>query len=154
MKVLGVLRGLVIDILGWNRVLVAAVAAPVTAQLMKFLIYLWSRRRAKFERLVGAGGMPSSHAALVTALVTGVGYRAGSQSTLFAVATVYALIVMYDAMSLRRTVGRQSRYLNQVIRSDTLSDVDSDEFPEFVGHTPLEVVVGAVWGWIVATLLY
>lgn len=137
-----------------NRILILSITAAVTAQIIKFGLYVWNQKRPRMERLIGAGGMPSAHSAMVSSLVSATGYQYGWRSPLFAIATVFSLIVLYDATGLRRTVGLQSRYLNQVSRKGGLDRVESQEFPEFVGHTPLEVLVGAVWGIFLTTLFY
>lgn len=136
-----------------HSIVVSALVSAATAQVWKFGLYAVIRRQARLERLVGAGGMPSAHAAMVVALMTGVEVADGWRSTAFALAAVLALIVMYDAMSLRRTVGRQSRYLNQVRRGNPPALADAAEFPEFVGHTLWEVLVGGAWGGMVALML-
>ncbi len=136
-----------------NRVLVSAVTAAVTAQLLKFLIYVLSRHEPRYDRLVGAGGMPSSHSAMVVALVSSIGYQYGWRSGEFAISAVFGLIVLYDAIHVRRVVGLQSRYLNLVSRSEYVADIDRD-FPEFVGHTPWEVAAGTIWGLIISKFFY
>lgn len=147
-------RALAEVIMHSNRVLIVAITAAGSAQLLKFMLYAWRRRRTRLERLYGVGGMPSSHSAMVTALVASVGYQYGWRTPLFAISAVFGLIVLYDAVSLRQTVGRQSRYLNQVSRTDGLSGLTETDFPEFVGHTPLEVLVGAAWGVALTVIFY
>ncbi len=140
-------------LLDTNRVLVSAVTAAVTAQMLKFVIYLVLRHEPRYERLVGAGGMPSSHSAMVTALASSIGYQYGWKSGQFAITAVLAMIVLYDAIHVRRVVGLQSRYLNLVSRSEYLADIERD-FPEFVGHTPWEVIAGMIWGLITSRVFY
>ena len=140
-------------LLDTNRVLVSAVVAAATAQILKFVIYFLSRREPRFERLVGAGGMPSSHSAMVMALASSIGYQYGWKSGQFAVTAIFGMIVLYDAIHVRRVVGLQSRYLNLVSRSEYLADTDRD-FPEFVGHTPWEVIAGMIWGLITSRFFY
>lgn len=137
-----------------NRILILSLTAAASAQLLKFVLYAWYRKRARLERLFGAGGMPSAHSAMVTALASSVGYQYGWRSPLFAMAAVFGLIVLYDATGIRRTVGLQSRYLNQVSRTDGLQGLNEQDFPEFVGHTPLEVLFGAAWGIVLTTIFY
>ncbi len=129
-----------------NRVLLVALIAVGSAQLMKFVLYAWYKKRTRFERLFGSGGMPSSHSAMVSALATGVGFQTGWRSPVFAVSCVMGIIVLYDAIGVRRTVGLQSKYLNQMS--------ETEDFPEFVGHTPFEVLMGALWGVFLGVLLY
>lgn len=133
-----------------NPVLLTALTAALSAQVLKFLLYAWYRRRARLERLLGAGGMPSSHSAMVAALVTGIGRRYGPHSSAFAVATVFGLIVLYDAIGVRRAVGLQARYLNRLQRALSVHPVrmgeEPQDFPEYIGHTPVEVLIGTLWG--------
>lgn len=136
-----------------NRILIGALTAAFTAQLLKFLIYAASRRRPRYERLFGAGGMPSSHSAMVAALVFSIAFRYGWKSPGFAISCVFGLIVLYDAMSVRRTVGLQSRYLNRLSRSDDYPD-ETQSLPEFVGHTPAEVIAGTLWGLMISRIFY
>jgi uncharacterized protein len=145
------LRGL----LAWNAPLVLALLAMVTVQLTKFVTALIVQRRIDFQRLIGTGGMPSSHAASVTALATAVGISAGWGSPLFAVATFFSLVVMYDATGIRRAASKQARVLNRMI--DDLKAhhvVEGDRLIELLGHTPLEVLIGAVYGVVLALLLH
>ncbi|MBX5466547.1 MAG: divergent PAP2 family protein [Firmicutes bacterium] len=123
-----------------NPVLTAAVGAALSAQVLKFLLFYWRRRRARWERLVGPGGMPSAHAAMVSALAAGTARRYGPQSAAFAVAAVVALIVLYDAVGVRRAVGIHAQALNRLARDG------ERRLSESVGHTPYEVLVGTLWG--------
>ncbi|MCY0885272.1 MAG: divergent PAP2 family protein, partial [Firmicutes bacterium] len=91
---------------------------------------------------------------MVAALATAVGYDYGWTSALFAVSCVFGLVVLYDAIGVRRTVGLQSRYLNRVSRTRKEFDVLDREFPEYVGHTPREVVAGALWGILISWWLH
>jgi uncharacterized protein len=117
-------------------------------QLFKFLASSLFERRLNFRRLVETGGMPSSHSASVAALSTAVGLRAGFDSVLFAVSVYFSLIVMYDAAGLRRAAGRHATMLNRLIDSHYQHDKRLVEMRllELLGHTPFEVLVGAVVG--------
>lgn len=128
-----------------NPVLSVAVGSAVSAQILKFLLYIGLKRRARFERLVGAGGMPSSHAAMITAVVSAVGHDYGWNTPLFAMSAVFGLIVLYDAVGVRQTVGLHSRYLNRWTRQQP-ETMTERPFLENVGHTPIEVVAGMAWG--------
>jgi hypothetical protein len=125
-----------------------AVTIGFLVQLFKFLYSSVARRRFNFRRLVETGGMPSSHSAGVAALATAVGLRQGFDSVLFAVTVYFSLIVMYDAAGLRRAAGRQARLLNRLIDSHYRHDKHLVEMKllELLGHTPFEVLVGAVVG--------
>lgn len=142
-------------VIGWNPPLVLAVVAMISVQIIKFLSTLIMKRRVDFERLTGTGGMPSSHAASVSALATGVGLEAGFDSALFAVAAFFSIVVMYDAAGIRRAAGRQARVLNRMI--DDLKAhqvVEGEILRELLGHTPIEVFVGTAYGIAIALLLY
>ena len=140
------------ELLG-NEVLWAAVVANVTAQGLKLVLYYLLERRWSWERLLESGGMPSSHSAMVTALATGVGLTAGLDSVVFAMALVFAMIVMYDATGIRRAAGQQAQLLNDLV--EELRTVLHEGFKptplkELLGHTYLEVLMGAILGVVVA----
>lgn len=108
-------------------------------------------RDLNFRRFVGAGGMPSSHAALVVALATGVGREMGWESTEFAIALILALIVMYDAAGVRRAVGNQAEVLNKLLDEVVhKGEFREERLKELLGHTPKEVLAGALVGIVVA----
>ncbi|NMG22606.1 divergent PAP2 family protein [Brasilonema bromeliae] len=131
-----------------NRVLWVAVGACLMAQALKLVIELLKNRKLNINVLVTTGGMPSAHSALVTALATGVGQTLGWASPEFAVAMVFAIIVMYDAAGVRQAAGKQARILNQMI--DELfhehPEFDGDRLKELLGHTPVQVIVGSALG--------
>ena len=139
--------------LNWNYVLVTAISASLTAQLIKVLLNLFIFHRFIAERMWGAGGMPSSHSATVCAMVVATGRYCGVNSAVFAVAAVLSIIVMYDAMGVRYETGEQAKLLNRMFTE--WMDQESDALPflkngkklkEMVGHTPFEVLTGAVLG--------
>jgi acid phosphatase family membrane protein YuiD len=130
-----------------NRVLVAAFLAWALAQISKIFYELICQRRLILSRLVSSGGMPSSHSALVTGLATAAGRVEGINSTIFAVAVVLASIVMYDAAGVRRAVSIQARILNQMIEEAFQgSPMAEKRLRELIGHTPVQVFVGALLG--------
>ena len=136
-----------------NKVLLSAVTGWLVAQILKTIIHLLFTKKFVAERLVGSGGMPSSHSATICALATATCYFYGAQSFEFAIAVIMAIIVMYDAMGVRRETGIQARVLNEMMQlfADMGSDMPPQEkLKEFVGHTPLQVVMGALLGIIVA----
>ncbi len=146
-EALAALRGAVGGIVGLNPPLILALLAMVTAQLFKFLTAMVRRHRADFTRLVGTGGMPSAHSASVTALSVAVGIGHGWSSALFGVTAYFSLVIMYDATGIRRAAGRQARILNRML--DELKDyhkLEGERLIELLGHTPLEVLVGAAYG--------
>lgn len=125
--------------------------AWLIAQVLKAAI-TWVREGFfSLERLTGAGGMPSSHSAFVIALAVGVGMRAGWESPLAAATVVFSLIVMYDAAGVRRAAGKQARVLNKIITELAAGKHFKEErLKELLGHTPVEVISGAVLGLVVA----
>lgn len=141
-----------------NRIFLTAAAGWMVAQFLKTGIHFILTREFRTERLVGSGGMPSSHSATVCALTVAACYEYGAASFEFAVALILAIIVMYDAMGVRRETGIQAKLLNDIIR--TFGDMGRseisahDKLKEFVGHTPLQVLIGAFLGILVAVLVY
>jgi acid phosphatase family membrane protein YuiD len=136
-----------------NRVLLVALIACLVAQLSKLLVELTKNRKFNLRVLVTTGGMPSSHSALVAALATGVGQTMGWASPEFAIATVFAVIVMYDAAGVRQAAGKQARILNQII--DELfegKDFNEERLKELLGHTPFQVIVGLILGVFISYL--
>ena len=131
-----------------NRVLLVALVACVIAQLLKLIVEVIQNRKLSVQVLVTTGGMPSSHSALVTALATGVGQTVGWSSSEFAVATVFAIIVMYDAAGVRQAAGKQARILNQMIDElfNEHPEFNQDRLKELLGHTPFEVIAGSALG--------
>ena len=137
-----------------NKVLMAALLSMLFAQLSKVLWTLFTRGEIDFRRLVDAGGMPSSHTALVVSLAVGIGKQSGTETVEFAIATVFALIVMYDAAGVRRAVGNQAEVLNKLITEIYLNhEIKHEMLKEFLGHTPKEVFAGALLGTVLALLI-
>jgi hypothetical protein len=134
-----------------NIVLKATFAAWFSAQFLKSITSFWKHREFNIERLVGAGGMPSSHTALVVSLASAVGMKEGIQSSLFAITIVLAGIVMYDAAGIRQAAGKQARVINKLVRQMRVEHTVRDiRLKELLGHTPVEVLAGAMWGVAVA----
>lgn len=141
-----------------NTTLKAALFAWFFAQALKVVIVLIREKKWDFTRLIGAGGMPSSHTALVTAAAMSVGFNEGFYSAVFALSSVFALVVMYDAAGVRRAAGEQARTLNLMLDNWNRTNVE-DEYDieatlkELLGHTPVEVLMGGVLGVAVAVLM-
>lgn len=139
-----------------NHVLLIALVACILAQILKLIVELARHGKVSFRTLVETGGMPSAHSALVTALATGVGQTIGWASSQFAIAFVFAIIVMYDAAGVRQAAGKQARILNQIV--DELfqenATFNEDRLKELLGHTPVQVIAGSALGvavsWIAA----
>ena len=122
-------------------------------QVFKVVYELITTKKFNFKRIIGAGGMPSSHSAVVTCLATLIGKSEGTDSIMFAMATIFAMVVMYDAAGVRRAAGKQAHLLNKIIETPGLTGVEVQErFVEVLGHTPLQVIVGATIGIIVGVL--
>lgn len=139
-----------------NRILVASFFGWLSAQVLKTIIYVLVNKEFNAERLTGDGGMPSSHSATVMALVTSTVFGYGVGSFEFAIAGVLALIVMHDAMGVRRETGIQAKVINNMM--DWFQELDSDipveeKLKEFVGHTPLQVVFGGILGIVVGIIV-
>ncbi|MBA3921114.1 MAG: divergent PAP2 family protein [Nostocaceae cyanobacterium] len=137
-----------------NRVLMVALIACLIAQLSKLIIELVKNHKINFRVLTSTGGMPSAHSTLVTALATGVGQTIGWNSPEFALATIFAIIVMYDAAGVRQAAGKQARVLNQMIDElfSDKSEFNEDRLKELLGHTPVQVIVGLILGITISLL--
>lgn len=131
-----------------NRVLLVALIACFIAQALKLLIEVVKNQKLNVRVLVTTGGMPSAHSALVTALAAGIGQTVGWASPEFALATVFAIIVMYDAAGVRQAAGKQARILNQMIAElfDEKHEFSQDRLKELLGHTPVQVIAGSALG--------
>ena len=139
-----------------NKVLITALLGWLVAQVLKVIIVRIKEKRFDFKRIVGSGGMPSSHSSFVASLCTAVAFEEGLGSPLFAACFVLAFIVMYDASGVRREAGRQAEILNEII--DNIGKDDPDMFgkrlKELIGHTPFQVTVGAILGVVIGILMY
>lgn len=135
------------DILN-NQVLLVAIIACLVAQLCKLLVELTKNRKLNLRDLVTTGGMPSAHSAFVAALAAGVGQTRGWDSPEFAIAAIFAVIVMYDAAGVRQAAGKQARILNQIIDEVFTEgkEFNEDRLKELLGHTPFQVIVGLLLG--------
>ena len=119
-------------------------------QTFKVIYDLVTTKKFNFKRIIGAGGMPSSHSAVVTCLATLVGKAEGTNSEIFALSVIFAFVVMYDAAGVRRAAGKQAHLLNKIIETPGLTGVEVQErLVEVLGHTPLQVIVGATIGIVV-----
>lgn len=137
-----------------NTIFFAAASGWLVAQILKTLIHMLFTKQFAAERLIGSGGMPSSHSATVCALATSSCIKYGASSFEFAISLILAMIVMYDAMGVRRETGIQAKLLNDILaifaemgRQELSPD---EKLKEFVGHTPLQVLAGAILGILIA----
>ena len=139
-----------------NQVLVSAVAGWIVAQVLKTMLDFALNRTINCERVVGSGGMPSSHSATVCGLTTAAALRYGVSSFEFAVCFVLSMVVMYDATGVRRETGKQAKLLNSILSENPLklnAEVLQEKLKEYVGHTPLQVVAGAILGICLALVI-
>jgi uncharacterized protein len=127
--------------------LLPALVAWAIAQVLKVVIWSIRHHRLNLRVLAETGGMPSSHAAFVMGLTTAVARHDGISSSTFAIALVFSVVVMYDAQGVRRAAGRQAEVLNRVIE-DLFGQrgLGEHRLRELLGHTPIEVLVGAALG--------
>lgn len=137
-----------------NHTINACVLAWFFAQISKLVIVLLTQRKLDFSRLVGSGGMPSSHAAFVVALTIMVGRTEHFTSVIFAVTFAFAVVVMYDASGVRRAAGQQARILNKIVENWEKDDgaFAQKKLKELLGHTPVEVFVGSLYGLCIGML--
>jgi acid phosphatase family membrane protein YuiD len=136
------------------RFLIAPLVAWTIAQTAKVIIYSVREHRLNLRVLAVTGGMPSSHSAIVMGMTTAVGKYAGVNSAAFAIAVIFSFVVMYDAAGLRRAAGRQAAILNRLVEDlVNMRGVQEAKLRELLGHTPVEVLVGAVLG-VAAGLLF
>lgn len=132
-----------------NEVLMSAALSWALAQIIKTIIHLITTKKFVPERLIGSGGMPSCHSAAVCALVTSLVINEGVGSYLVAIAGLLAIVVMYDATGVRRETGNQAKVLNEFIdlfKKNGSEISNDDRLKEFVGHSPLQVLCGAILG--------
>ena len=144
-----------------NQVLVSAVAGWIVAQVLKTMLDFALNRTINWERMVGSGGMPSSHSATVCGLTTAAALHYGVSSFEFAVCFVLSMVVMYDARGVRRAAGEQAEAINELREKISEDQVEEDPFPEWgkplreaLGHKPTEVISGAILGIAVSFLAF
>ena len=138
-----------------NRVVQAAALAWAIAQGLKVILTLIISRRFDASRMFGSGGMPSSHSAMTCAMLMVIGFREGFASSVFALAFCFSGVVMYDAAGVRRSTGKNAAVINRLLErlaSDGLV-FDEEHLKELVGHTPIQVLAGALLGILIGTLM-
>jgi len=122
-------------------------------QTYKVIHDLIKTKKINFKRIIGAGGMPSSHSAIVTSLATLIGKYQGVDTPIFALSVIVAAVVMYDACGVRRAAGKQAALLNKIIETPGLTGMQvSERLVEVLGHTPVQVFIGALIGIIVGII--
>jgi len=137
-----------------HHIWIAALAC-ISAQALKVLIEYFRTKSVNKTLLFSTGGMPSSHSALMVALAASIGTIEGLYSPLFAIAITSALVVMYDAAGVRRAAGKQAEVINMLMDSLNNIGITPDEkLKELLGHSPIEVVAGAIWGILTSTVAH
>jgi acid phosphatase family membrane protein YuiD len=144
----------IIDIFA-NQVLLSALIPWSLAQIVKVPLEYFSTKRWNWSLLLRAGGMPSSHSALVAGACHAIGLRAGFSSPMYAISFVLAMIVIYDATGIRRQAGKHAEIINAMIEDlATGHPLQQEKLREVLGHTPLEAVGGTILGLLIAQLLW
>jgi len=132
-----------------NKIILTVLLAGFGAQLVKLIIYWFKHKRLAWHDLIVTGGMPSSHSAFVVSLATII-YLIEGTSTAFAISLVLAMIVLRDAFGVRRTVGEEGLFINKILKK-----IDLKSKTHFaMGHTPLQVIVGSILGFVIAVLVF
>ena len=139
-----------------NRPLVCAASAWLLAQVIKFVLYSFIEKPISWRRLWGSGGMPSSHTAFTLALALSVGLTEGFNTTAFAIAFALMGVVVYDAMGVRYETGKQGAVINQILNELFVEGkpLTDERLKELVGHSPIEVLGGALTGIIIILIFY
>lgn len=138
----------------YNKVLITAIIGWAAAQIIKVFLFTLKYKKFDFGRLVGSGGMPSSHSSFVMSLTFKIGQMYGYDSAIFALAMGMSLVVMYDAAGVRRAAGNQARILNLIIDDiNNKKGIKIERLKELIGHTPVEVIAGALLGIIIGIVV-
>ena len=146
------MKSLLISLLE-NKILMITLLAWVIAQSTKVVLGIIREKRFNFRWFIGTGGMPSSHAAGAMALATTCGLNTGFDSAVFALAIVFAMVTMFDAQGVRHSTGKQAELLNKIM--DDIywkGKTEEQKLKELLGHTPVQVFVGAIMGFFVAII--
>ncbi|MDD3631601.1 MAG: divergent PAP2 family protein [Atribacterota bacterium] len=131
-----------------------AIVAGIVNQAIKLMLFFITEKKWDSERFFGAGGMPSTHVALSVSVAVSIGFKEGWDSAMFALASVMAIVIMADAAGVRRATGEQAKVLNKLLLTFFKEDrFKNERMQEFIGHTPFEVIVGAIIGLVIATVL-
>ena len=139
----------------YNRIFLITLSVWVLAQTTKVLVGVFKEKRFNFKWFIGTGGMPSSHAAGAAAMATCVGLDQGFDTAIFAVAASFAMVTMFDAQGVRRATGQQATVLNKMM--DDIywkGQIEEKRLKELVGHTPVQVLAGFIFGILCALVLY
>ncbi len=137
-----------------NKCIIVPLILWAVIQSFKVITDLVINKRFNVKRIIGAGGMPSSHSAVVCSLAALIGREYGLDSGIFAIALIMACVVMYDAAGIRRAAGKQARILNKILDTPGLTTGEVQErLIEALGHTPVQVFVGAIVGTVVGFIV-
>jgi acid phosphatase family membrane protein YuiD len=139
-----------------NYILDTVFVSMFTAQFLKVIFSIFKEKKVNFRKFIETGSMPSSHTSSVVALTTCIGIKEGISSSMFALSTVFAIVTMYDATGVRRAAGKQAEVLNKVVESLQRRDgrkILEKKLKELLGHTPKEVLAGAVLGILIGYLM-
>ncbi len=135
------------------KIIIVVILSGIIAQAIKIVSYFIEHRRINFKRFFETGGMPSSHASTATTLTTIVGLSQGFNSLTFVIVLFFSMIIMYDAAGIRRAAGKQAAILNKLIEEFIANKhINENQLVELLGHTPLEVFMGAILGILVAII--
>jgi uncharacterized protein len=152
-KARGVQAVILNDIIG-NKVIFAGILGWAVAQILKVVTNSIKIKEVDLSRIVGSGGMPSSHSGFVMAVATKTGMVEGFNSPIFALAFAFAVVVMYDAAGVRRAAGNQAKVLNLIISDlSHKKGLQQDRLKELIGHTPFEVIAGALLGMLIGLIV-
>ena len=137
-----------------NKYIYVPIILWLCIQTYKIIHDLVTTKKFNFKRILGAGGMPSSHSAVVTSIATLIEKNQGVDSAIFGLALMFAFVVMYDACGVRRAAGKQAKVLNEIVNTPGLTGVEiQGKLQEALGHTPVQVFVGAAIGIIAGLIL-
>ncbi|MFV0440105.1 MAG: divergent PAP2 family protein [Lachnospirales bacterium] len=143
------------EFFGYNKVLSVAILSWTVAQIIKIIIELIRNGKLDLELMMSSGGMPSSHSSTITACAAAIGFQNGFNSDIFALATIVSFIVMYDASGVRRQAGLHAKLLNSIVKKFEDHNFNvTDDLKELLGHTPVQVISGALLGILIACLVY
>lgn len=138
-----------------NHLINVALVSWLVAQILKIVIELLAHQKFNIRRIYGSGGMPSSHSACTVGVAAAAFKSCGIESPEFGIAATFAFVVMYDASNVRHAAGEQAKILNYMIKhwKETTPEIFGKELKELLGHTPLQVVIGAILGLTIGLLM-
>ena len=138
-----------------NKILMTTIFTWLIAQTIKVVIGVFRKKKFDFRLFIGSGGMPSAHAAGAACLATSIGMECGFESTYFALAFAFAIVVMFDSQGVRRSAGKQAGILNKIMEDIYWrGKIQELRLRELIGHTPIEVIIGLILGIVIALISY